>query len=244
MKTTETPIEDPHRDSEALPNPLERFVAGGWKRGIVRLLAGLAVIALVVSFTGAESIDRLLDPRLAPFLLLGAAVHLTQRVARIIKWARMIAPTTLVKHSMLYLLRIQFIGMMANLLLPLSEGLKVWAVSRTRAQAKVAAESIVAETALHALLVGVAGALGIVTVANRPSTLTITVAIMVSAPLLLLLAMKRWPRDQASRIAVVDGRVAGWCVIETSCQLAIYAITLHALGVDLTLSLLLGKASF
>ncbi|MFP6684882.1 MAG: lysylphosphatidylglycerol synthase transmembrane domain-containing protein [Polyangiaceae bacterium] len=228
-------VPDEHRP----PDPLQRFTSGGWKRGVIRLLVGVVLVVGVISYTGTEPLKRLLDPNVALFLLLGAVVHLGQRAARILKWSYMIEGTVLVQHGWRYLLRVQLIGMMGNLLLPVSEGLKVWAVSRTRVQAKIGVESIAAETALHALFVGAAGALGVAFVATAPTTLKWVSGVVVAAPLALLVVLNRWPRESATGIRVAEPRVIGWCVVETACQLFLYALALHALGVPISVTLIL-----
>ncbi|MFP6685944.1 MAG: hypothetical protein VB934_14600 [Polyangiaceae bacterium] len=50
------------KDSATLPHPLERFTAGGPKRGVLRLVASVVVVAVVIAWTGAESLASFLDP--------------------------------------------------------------------------------------------------------------------------------------------------------------------------------------
>ncbi len=152
----------------APPNPLERFTSGGWTKGLLRLALGLGIVAAVIGLFGRDSLELLLDRKVAVMLGLGATVHFAQRVFRILKWARMIEPAGLVQRPWTFLLRIQLIGMIGNLLLPVSEPLKVWAVAGNRRQVLWASESVVVETALHASLIGAAGAIGLI-LASQPS---------------------------------------------------------------------------
>ncbi len=222
------------------PNPLERFTSGGWAKGLVRLALGLGIVATVIWLAGGDSLKLLLDREVALFLGLGATVHLGQRVARILKWARMIEPAGLVKRRWTYLLRIQLVGMIANLVLPVSEALKVWAVSENRRQVLWASESVVVETALHASLIGLAGGIGLLTAGQpSPPLLWVAAGSMCGAPLALLAALRWWPRQHPPNLRVAELGVLGWTAAETLCQLALYALAVRAIGVEIQISQLL-----
>jgi uncharacterized membrane protein YbhN (UPF0104 family) len=51
--------------------------------------------------------------------------------------------------------------------------------------------------------------------------------------------LNRWPRESATGIRVAEPRVIGWCVVETACQIVLYGLALHALGVPITVTLIL-----
>jgi hypothetical protein len=213
-------------------NPLLRFTGGGWRKGMLRLALGVGIVAMVLWFQGKGALERLLDPAVIPFLATGAIVHLTQRGARILKWWRMLDSTEVVQHRWTVLLRIQLIGMLANLVLPVSEALKVWAVARDRRQMMVASKSIVVETALHALMMGVAGTVALAMVGGAAPWLAWLAALAMVALPALTIALLRWRRgDAAARPVRLDGTVAAWCAVETTCQVMTYAIAFAALDV-------------
>lgn len=226
---------DPAADGgDAPPNPLDRFTSGGWIKGLLRLALGAGLVYAVIHFFARDALALLLAREVTLTLLIGAAVHLVQRSARIFKWARMIQPSDLRDSRPLHLLRIQLIGMLANLLLPVSEAIKVWAVSRNRADAVVGAESIVVDTALHTSMIGGAGIAGVVlaaTVSHSAILLAAAIALTV-VPLLVIALLRR--RRQGRPMRVVDKGVLAWCALETLCQLAVYALAMHAIGVTLS----------
>ncbi|MBW2454194.1 MAG: flippase-like domain-containing protein [Deltaproteobacteria bacterium] len=225
---------------QAPPNPLERFTSGGWVKGMLRLAVGLALVGVVVWFTGAGSLTLLLDPQVAFWLVVGAAVQIGLRVCRILKWSRIIEPAGLVPRPWTYLLRIQLIGMLGNVLLPMSEPLKVWAVAANRRQVLWASESIVIETTVHACLVGVAGCLGLLLTGwTAPAPVWWAAGGMAAIPVVLIAGLRWWPRRQRPAFHIVDLRVIGWAAGETACQLAVYALAVRAIGVDIQLGQLL-----
>ena len=140
-----------------LKNPLERLTSGGVGGGLIRFAVGMLLVAGAMHFAGGDSLAHLKDPALLPVIALGAVIHLVQRVARIRKWQAMLERTQVRQRSLKALLRIQFIGMIANLVAPVSEALKIWAVSTNKADAKVATLSIVVDLAMHTCGIGVAG---------------------------------------------------------------------------------------
>ncbi len=224
------------------PNPLDRFTSGGWLAGVLRLGLGAAIVYAVVHFFARDALSLLLTREVTPILLAGAAVHLLQRAARIFKWVRMIAPSGLRDSRPWHLLRIQLIGMLANLLLPVSEAIKVWAVSRDRPDAVVAAESIVVDTALHTAMIGAAGIAGVslAGTSSHPAVLWGAAVALTAIPPVVIVALRRRRRGRAMH--VVDGRVLAWCAVETLCQLGVYGLAMHAIGVSLPPAALLSLA--
>ena len=145
-------------ETERPPNPLERFAGGGWRKGLLRLLLAAALLAVVMWVAGERAWVALKRPGVVQIIIAGSLVHGLQRLARIRKWWHMIAGSALTQHSWVYLLRVQLIGMLANLVLPVSEVLKVWAVSHDKRTALVATESLIVDLAIHS---GALGALGL-----------------------------------------------------------------------------------
>ncbi len=215
------------------PNPLERFTAGGWSRGLLRLALGLVLVALVLRFAGGDSWRHLEHPGLLPLIATGALIHVVQRMARIRKWQLMIAPTSLMQRSFSYLLRIQLIGMVANLALPVSEAVKVWAVSRNAADARLSAKSIVLDLCLHTSLIGLVGVTAAALAGSRVRIIWAVSLTMLAAPLTVLAVARRWPlaRPESGGIADVAPTLWGFAMVETICQVSIYAIAFGALGV-------------
>ncbi len=226
--------------TEAPPNPLERFTSGGWVKGLLRLGLGLALVGAVIWFTGASSLELLLDRQVALLLVVGSVVQIGLRVCRILKWSRIIEPAGLVKRPWTYLLRIQLIGMLGNVALPMSEPLKVWAVAANRRQVLRASESIVIETTVHTCLVGVAGCLGLLLAGSSfPALVWWAAGGMAAIPVVLIAGLGWWPRRERPSFHIVDLRVIGWAAGETACQLAVYALAVRAIGIDVQLEQLL-----
>jgi len=219
-------------DAQPPPNPLERFTSGGWVKGLLRLAVGLAILGAVVHFGARDAVDKLIEREVTSMLVLGAAIHVLQRVARIAKWALMIQNAGLIQRRAAFLVRVQFIGMMANLLLPVSEALKIWAVSRNRRDVVVATESLLLDVGMHNAMVGGLGVLGVVamTVAAGP-VLWGAAGAMTLGPLLMIAALQ-YRGHKRRTIRLADARVLAWCVLETACQISIYAVALRAIGVD------------
>jgi hypothetical protein len=224
-------------------DPLLRFTSGGWLKGVARLGAGAVIVGAVLHFSGGEVLDRVLDPALVPALIGGAAVHVAQRYARLRKWAKMIAGAGLAPRPFRYLLRVQFIGMAANQVLPVSEALKIWAVSRNRREAVVATDSIARDTALHSALIGVFGLLGWLAVGGAlPGWVAGAALLMIAVPAALLVVLGRWTRTTEHRIAVGHPTVLGWATLETVAQLVVYAIGARAIGITIPFAELLALA--
>ena len=222
-------------------SPLERFTSGGWTQGVLRLALGLGVLAIVVHFAARDAVTLLLDRGVTAALLLGVPVHLLQRALRIEKWRRMIEHSGLVTRRFTFLMRVQLIGMMANLLLPVSEALKIWAVSRDRRDLVPAGASLVLDGMLHAAMVGGLGLIGAMAAASSSVTLWTAAAAMALAPLTLIAALQ-WRGRRRRTIHVLDARVLLWCALETVCQVSLYAIAFRAIGVGAGVSQLLALA--
>ncbi len=236
-------MSDDARPDAELAHPLDRLTSGGWWRGLLRLTAGLAVVGVVLWFAGEEAYAPLLDLRMIPFIAAGAAVHLLQRVTRIRKWFFMIADADLVKRTYGSLLRIQLIGMMVNLVLPLSEGMKAWLVSRDRRQLGVAVKSLVADMALHTAFVGISGVVGVLIVADASwVSWAVSLLFALGAPIVML-AIHFFTREQGARVRIVDARVLGWCGLEWAAQLGVYGVAVHAVGLSTSLPALFALAS-
>lgn len=221
-------------------NPLEAFTSGGWFKGLLRLALGVALVTVVLTVAGGDSWQHLRHPKLLPLIALGALVHLVQRVARIRKWQQMLVPTEVMQRSFGYLLRVQLIGMVANLLLPVSEAVKVWAVSNNRDDARVATQSIVIDMSMHTCLIGVVGVVSAVAANWWEPALWVVSLTMLLLPLLVIGVARRWPQATA----IVDDAPRLWllALVETACQVSIYAIAFNAIGVPITTVQLLALA--
>ena len=220
----------PDPPSERLANPLERFTSGGWAMGVLRLALGLAVLGVVVRFVARDAVTLILKRGVTSTLLLGVPVYLAQRAGRIEKWRRMIEHSGLVARRFTFLMRVQLIGMVANLIVPVSEALKIWAVSRDRRDVLPAGESVLLDGMLHSAMVGVLGLFGTVVLASSSVALR-TAAVATTLIPLALIAALQWRGRSRRTIHVGDARVLGWCALETTCQVFIYAIAFRAIGV-------------
>jgi uncharacterized membrane protein YbhN (UPF0104 family) len=215
----------------SLSNPLDRFTSGGWLMSALRIAAGAALVAAVLWIAGPSSLRHLEDPSLLPLIGAGAAIHLMQRSFRVRKWQLMIAPSSLHQRSFRYLMRIQFIGMLANLALPVSDALKVWAVSRAKRDVAFGAKTILVEMSLHSCAIGVAGAIAAAAARWWDGALWGAVGVMIVGPLAVVVVARR-VRRPAGEYRDTAPQVLLFNVLETTCQLAIYAIAFSALGSD------------
>jgi uncharacterized membrane protein YbhN (UPF0104 family) len=209
-------------------------MGGGWRRGLLRVALALVVVCGVVWWSGPGSWAPLLEWRLLPYVLGGSALHLAQRSVRLRKWALLIAPSRLRQLPFTQLLRIQLVGLLANQLLPISEALKVWAVARKPRDVLLASRSLVADMALHSVLIGVVGAIG---AALHPlPTLWLAAGLMGGASLLVLLMIHYAAREDDVRLAFTSLSAHGFNLAETVAQVAVYALAAHALGVPLDIT--------
>lgn len=224
-------------ETERPQNPLERFTSGGWLKGLLRLGLGVLLVGAVLSFTGRDSWQHLDDPALVPMVGLGALVHLVQRVARTRKWQLMLAPTHVEQRPFRYLLRIQLIGMVANLALPVSEALKVWAVSKSKSQTTIAAKSIVVDLATHTALIGAVGLVAAAVASWWEPAIWAVSAVMLLVPIAVMALARRWPAPLPGSGRIVDLRADVWALaaVETACQASVYAIAFTAIGVRVEL---------
>jgi hypothetical protein len=212
-------------------HPLAALTGGGWVRSAARLAVGVAIVAVAVKLTGPDAYRPLLEPRVLPFVAAGAALHLLQRAARIRKWQRLMEGAALLPRSYLDLLRVQLIGLVANLLLPTSEALKVWAVSKDRRDIVPASESLVADLALHTALIGGLGLLGALAVAALPLAAWVASSALAGGGAAVALVTTLRARARGRPLRSGSGAVHGYNALETSAQLAIYALAAAAVGV-------------
>ena len=228
------------KSEERPPNPLERFTSGGWVKGLLRFGLGVALVGLVLVFVGGDSWQHLNDPALLPMIGSGAVIHLLQRTARIRKWQIMIRPSGVTSRSYLYLLRIQLIGMVANMALPVSEAVKVWAVAKDRSDVKVSAKSIVVDMATHTSLIGLVGVVACAAAGWWEPALWVVSLTMLLGPLIVIAVARRWPKTAP----IIDDTLSVWglAALETACQVSLYAIAFHAIDVPITTWHVLGLA--
>jgi len=225
-----------------LAHPLDRLTSGGWWRGLLRMSVGLVVVAVVLWVSGKDAWAPLLDVRMIPFVLGGAAVHLAQRATRMRKWFFMIEGMDLLKRSFWSLMRIQLIGLVVNLVLPLSEGLKAWSVSRDRRDLTVAIKSLVADMALHTSFIGASGLVGVLLVADA-SWISWAVSLLFAlGAVVVMIFIHYFTKEQGAAVRFLDARVLGWCALEAVTQLGVYGLATQALGLSVTLPVLLALA--
>ncbi|MEM1030855.1 MAG: lysylphosphatidylglycerol synthase transmembrane domain-containing protein [Myxococcota bacterium] len=215
------------------PRPLlRRLRARRLGSGLVRLGLAVVVLAVVLRFGGSEVWTKVAHPEVVPWLLLGAGVHLGQRAARMAKWSDMLRDIPVRRRDFQFLFRTQLVGMLANLVAPVSEALKIGALARDRSEAVVVSTTIVADVALHAAGMGVVGVLGALVLGIR-HPLVGGGALAVSAlATLILLGLQRWPRRARGRIRYARGRTLAWTTAEVALQVAVYLIAFRALRVD------------
>ena len=146
----------------------------------------------------------------------------------------MIAGSALAQHGYAYLLRIQLMGMLANLALPVSEALKVWAVAHDKRTALLATESLLVDLGIHSAALGGLALAACVVCSFRspvPAAAWAAAAALTLIPVLLILAL-RARRKQLS-FSVLSWPIAAWTLVETCCQLGIYALALSTVAPSL-----------
>ena len=220
----------------AEPHPLDRLTRGGWLKGLLRLGVGAGLLAVVLAVTGREALDEVLEARHAPLLALGAVLLAAQRVARVRKWAWLVEQTELIHRPVRYLLRVQFVGLLLNLVAPLSEVLKMWAVCRDRSDTPRVIETLTVDLAM---LSGAAGVVGLVVGAPLSLSggawwlglpglvLAVAAAVVVGATVLRRGAAVR---VQASTVVL--------SLVEALCLLGVYWAAMSALAVPMTVGVL------
>ncbi|MEO1266766.1 MAG: lysylphosphatidylglycerol synthase domain-containing protein, partial [Myxococcota bacterium] len=212
-------------------HPLDRLTQGGWGRGVLRLGVGGGLLALVLALTGPEALGELWKVQHLPLLLVGALLSATQRVVRVGKWAGLVEQTELLRRPLSYLVRIQFVGLLVNVLVPLSEVLKMWAVCRNRSDTPLVLETLTVDIALLSATVGVMGlgvgaALAWLGAASwwvwLPGGVLATAAVAV-------LATVRW---RSGAVQVTQTAVA-MSVVEALCLLGVYGAAMASLGLPM-----------
>ena len=216
-------------------------MGGGWRRGLIRLAVGAVFLACVLWFAPGDALALVARPAVWLWVAVGGLVHLIQRAARIAKWRAMLSTGSLKQLGFLPLIKLQFIGMLANLLLPISEALKVWAVSKGRQQAKFATLSIVLDTAMHAFLVGALGTVGCIVTATSDVWLWSAALSTLIVAAVMVAGLHRWP-TAASSYYQLSPRAWGWCAVETTAQLALYVFALSAVGAEMSIKSTLAAA--
>jgi uncharacterized membrane protein YbhN (UPF0104 family) len=234
---------DEHREEERadaadapVRHPLDRLTAGGWAAGLARLLAGVALLAILVVVAGTEVLAPLLRFENAGPLLVAAVLVFAERVVRVVKWHAILQGLPLMPRSWTFLLRIQLVGLLANLAIPSSEPLKVWAVSRTRRDVVLASETLVLDIAALSAAVGL-GALAVaavlVTFAGTPAWLPFPGAVLLVLSAAVV-AVIRW-RRRRDPLAVPRMPARAWAlaVAEAGCVYGIHYLAMSAAGVPM-----------
>jgi hypothetical protein len=229
---------DEHREEERadaadapVRHPLDRLTAGGWAAGLARLLAGVALLAILVVVAGTEVLAPLLRFENAGPLLVAAVLVFAERVVRVVKWHAILQGLPLMPRSWTFLLRIQLVGLLANLAIPSSEPLKVWAVSRTRRDVVLASETLVLDIAALSAAVGL-GALAVaavlVTFAGTPAWLPFPGAVLLVLSAAVV-AVIRW-RRRRDPLAVPRMPARAWAlaVAEAGCVYGIHYLAMSA----------------
>lgn len=224
----------PPQQASADAHPLDRLAGRGWAGGLARLAVAAVVLAVVLTVTGSEALDQLLDARHAPAFAAGAVLVGVQRVVRIVKWSRLVKRAGLLPRALGDLLRVQFVGLLANLAIPVSELLKIWAVSRDRSDAPHAVETIAVEVAWLSAIVGLLGLGAGATLALSGAT----EAGWLWAPGAGLLATSLgtlgglWFQPKSRKVPTLASTVL-LSAVEAVCILGVYAIAMQSLGLGL-----------
>lgn len=216
------------------PHPLDRLAGRGWAGGLVRLAVAAVVLAVVLTVTGSEALDQLLSARHAPAFVAGALLIGAERVVRIVKWSRLVARAGLLPRTLGDLLRVQLVGLLANLAVPVSELLKIWAVSRDRRDAARAVETIAVEVAWLSAVVGLlglgAGAALALSGGDGAGWLWAPGAGLLAASLGALGGL--WLQPKSHKVPTLPSTVL-LSAVEAACVLGVYAIAMQALGLGL-----------
>ncbi|MDI7266731.1 MAG: lysylphosphatidylglycerol synthase transmembrane domain-containing protein, partial [Myxococcota bacterium] len=225
---------EPEGDGHGPRHPLERLTGRNWAIGLARLAVAVAIAGAAVAYAGRETWDVLLRIEHLPWLAAGTALTLAQRVLRIRKWAWIVEGFPLPHRPWAWLLRIQFVGLFANLVVPVSEALKVWAISDRRRDVTPAVETLVMDTAQEALAVG-AVALAAALVAMGPggwwTCLPGGCVLLLAA--LVAAAVRMRPRRVPGYAVRLWPRMLAVSFLEAACLLGAYAAALAAVGVDM-----------
>ena len=211
-------------------HPLDNLTSRGWAGGLLRLAAAAALLALVLAFTDRQTWDLLLQVENLPFFAAGAALTALQRVLRVVKWAAMIQGLPLLQRPVAWLLRVQLIGMLINLVIPVSEALKTWAVSRDRRDVALAAESILLDTALLSVVVGIIGlGAGLLMPIGALGWLPWLVLGLTALSVAVSALIRHRPRPTGAVLRISPTTLA-LSTLEALCILGVFALALNAIG--------------
>jgi len=218
---------------ERPPHPLDRLRGGGLRGGILRVGLGALVLGLVLYLGGADAWTRVARPEVIPWLVAGALTHLLQRTVRIAKWADMLAETPLRRRDFRYLLQTQLIGMLANLIIPVSEAVKVWAISRDRTDAVIGSTSIVGDTAMHAAGMGATGVIGAALIGSHEPVILAGGGALLGLSIVAVLVCRMWPKVARGRVRYGRSRTWFWLLWEVALQCITYGLAFRAIGLEL-----------
>ncbi len=235
------------RKDTAVQHPLERLTGGGWRKSILRLFLGVLLLSMVLWWTGTEVIDRLWQRDTLPLLLAGVCLSILQRALRVCKWTWIVSQSGLGEYKLGYLLRIQYVGLLINLLAPLSETMKIWAISRTRKHVPVAFFTLVLDTTYLGLAVAILGmgGAGLVMVGAVDAVLPLWIAGFAVAlglvALTIIFFTRRWLHSRPEHAKI---RKYGWMhysavgLAESVCILGTFALAMYAVGLGHSLAVL------
>lgn len=192
------------------------------------------VLGLVFYFGGADAWTRVARPEVVPWLVAGALVHVVQRTVRIAKWADMLAETPLRRKDFPYLLQTQLIGMLANLVIPASEAVKVWAISRDKKDAIVGSSSIVGDTAMHAAGMGAVGCAGAALIGTREPLIWGGGGGLLVGSLAVVLVCRVWPASVRGKVRYGRPKTWFWLSLEVGFQALTYGLAFRAIELDLS----------
>ncbi len=192
------------------------------------------VLGVVFYFGGADAWTRVARPEVVPWLIAGALVHVLQRTVRIAKWADMLAETPLRRKDFPYLLQTQLIGMLANLVIPASEAVKVWAISRDKKDAIVGSSSIVGDTAMHAAGMGAVGCIGAALIGTREPLIWAGGGVLFGGSLVVVLVCRVWPKAVRGKVRYGRPKTWFWLLFEVGLQALTYGLAFRAIELDLS----------
>ncbi|MBI5487251.1 MAG: flippase-like domain-containing protein [Deltaproteobacteria bacterium] len=221
---------------QPLRHPLDRLTAGGWVAGLARLAAGAALLTILVVVVGTDVLAPLLRFENAGLLLGGAVLVFAERFVRILKWHAILQGLPLVPRNWTFLLRLQLVGLLANLAIPSSEPLKVWAVCRTRRDIVLASETLVLDIAALSAAVGlgaliVAAALALA--AAAPGWLPLPGAMLLALSAGVVAAIRWRPRRDPNAVPRLPPRAWALSAAEAGCVYGIHFAAMTAAGVPM-----------
>lgn len=218
----------------AYRHPLDHVTRGSWAQGMLRLVVAVLLLWLLTRMFGERAWERLLRAENLSPILAGAILAIVERVFRIRKWALLLDDFPVRRPGWTYLLRIQFIGLFANLVIPSSELLKVWAVARNRREAVSAAVSILLDIVMSSAVIGLAALVAAVPLAaERPWLLLPGAGFVLAAVLITWWILRHVGRSSGYpvRLKAMTWLLSG---AEALCMIALHAVALDAIGVDLS----------